>query len=109
MRRMGKPGFQLTARLLERVRTSLARALKVNEVFYSGSLLKRMDMPYINDSQQVDPNHDSSNPHVDKANIASYDWSALLYFTSVTDDFSGGELVFNDADADRLVRPLAGR
>merc|ERR1739845_152708 len=28
---------------------------------------------------------------------------------SVGEDFGGGELAFNDADADRIVRPLAGR
>eukprot|EP00971_Amphidinium_carterae_P091014 1801458-Amphidinium_carterae.1 len=68
-----------------------------------------MDFPPIQDSMQVNLEHDSSNPHVDKANIASYDWSALLYLNSEGDEFGGGELVFNDVDADRLVQPLAGR
>merc|ERR1719282_1161344 len=68
-----------------------------------------MDHPPINDEMQLDLEHDSSNPHVDKANIASYDWSALLYFNSAGEDFDGGELVFHDADIDRVVQPLAGR
>ena len=51
-----------------------------------------------------------SNAHVDKANIASYDYSALLYLsTGGGADFEGGELAFLDADAERLVTPRAGR
>merc|ERR1712048_436436 len=107
--RMGMEGFLLTSRLLERVRLRVAEALNISEVFYSGSLLKRMDYPPLQDDMQLDLNYDANNPHVDKANIASYDWSALLYFNSVGKDYEGGELVFNDVDADRMVRPLAGR
>ena len=51
-----------------------------------------------------------SNAHVDKANIASYDYSALLYLsTGGGADFEGGELAFLDGDAERLVTPRAGR
>lgn len=107
--RMGAAAFDLTVNLLERVRLSVSQLLNVTDLFYSGSLLKRMDFPPIDDAMQLDPSHNSSNPHVDKANIASYDWSALLYFTSVGQEFEGGELVFNDLDQDRSVRPLAGR
>lgn len=107
--RMGELGFLLTEKLLERARTAVARALNISQIFYSGSLLKRMDHPPILDEWQVEAGHDSSNPHVDKANIASYDWSCLLYFSSVGKDFAGGELVFNDVDADRMIEPLGGR
>eukprot|EP00404_Azadinium_spinosum_P039554 CAMPEP_0180661108 /NCGR_PEP_ID=MMETSP1037_2-20121125/58642_1 /TAXON_ID=632150 /ORGANISM="Azadinium spinosum, Strain 3D9" /LENGTH=186 /DNA_ID=CAMNT_0022688601 /DNA_START=10 /DNA_END=567 /DNA_ORIENTATION=+ len=107
--RLGPDGFRLTVELLERARARIAHALNVSDLFYSGSLLKRMDHPPINDEMQIDVGHDSSNPHVDKANIASYDWSCLLYFNSVGGDFGGGELVFTDEGTDRLVRPLGGR
>lgn len=107
--RMGDSAFNLTVTLLERVRLGVARFLNASDLFYSGSLLKRMDYPPLDDGMQLDPSHDSSNPHVDKANIASYDWSALLYLTSVGKEFEGGELAFNDLDADRVVQPLAGR
>mmetsp|Transcript_35257 Transcript_35257/g.67986 ORF Transcript_35257/g.67986 Transcript_35257/m.67986 type:complete len:167 (-) Transcript_35257:55-555(-) len=106
---MGAAGFQLTGELLERARTTLASQLNISRLFYSGSLLKRMDHPFIDDGMQIDPHHDSANPHVDKANIASYDWSALLYLNSVDKDFAGGELAFHDIDIDTIVRPLAGR
>lgn len=108
-RRMGDKGFALTGELLERARLAVARTLNISQFFYSGSLLKRLDHPPIVDEWQVEESHDSSNPHVDKANIASYDWSCLLYFNSVGKDFGGGELAFNDLDADRIVRPLGGR
>jgi len=107
--RLGVDGFRLTGELLERARGAVARRLNISNLYYSGSLLKRMDHPPLMDSMQLEPEHISSNPHVDKANIASYDWSCLLYLNSVDRDFGGGELVFNDVGADRLVRPLAGR
>jgi len=107
--RMGAAGFQLTGQLLERARITIASRLNISRLYYSGSLLKRMDHPFLDDGMQIDQNHDSANPHVDKANIASYDWSALLYLNSVGEDFVGGELAFHDTDEDRIVRPLAGR
>lgn len=50
-------------------------------------------------------------PHVDKANIETYDISAVLYLTTGGGvDFDGGELAFNDADGiDYLVQPRFGR
>mmetsp|Transcript_70359 Transcript_70359/g.128906 ORF Transcript_70359/g.128906 Transcript_70359/m.128906 type:complete len:429 (+) Transcript_70359:93-1379(+) len=107
--RMGEDGFLLTSELLERSRLKVMQALNLSEVYYSGSLLKRMDYPPLQDEWQIDLEHKHTNPHVDKANIASYDYSALLYFTSTGTEFGGGELVFHDEDADRLIQPLAGR
>eukprot|EP00927_Polykrikos_kofoidii_P073037 TRINITY_DN69109_c0_g1_i1.p1 TRINITY_DN69109_c0_g1~~TRINITY_DN69109_c0_g1_i1.p1 ORF type:complete len:460 (-),score=78.78 TRINITY_DN69109_c0_g1_i1:99-1478(-) len=107
--RMGNEGFDLTLRLLERVRMEVARSLNISAIFYSGSLLKRMDFPPLHDAFQIDPKHDSWNPHIDKANIASYDYSALLYLNSVGRDYGGGELAFHDEDMDRVVEPKGGR
>lgn len=107
--RMGEDGFLLTSDLLERIRLTVMKTLNLTEVYYSGSLLKRMDYPPLRDEWQLDPDHNSWNPHVDKANIRSYDYSALLYFTGEGEQFGGGELVFHDDDADRLIQPLSGR
>jgi predicted 2-oxoglutarate/Fe(II)-dependent dioxygenase YbiX len=50
------------------------------------------------------------NAHVDKANIASYDYSALLYLTTGGGvDFLGGDFAFIDPGVDRIVEPVAGR
>lgn len=109
--RMGEEGWELTGRLLGRMRQAIAGALGIHEsvLYYSGSLVKRLDYPPLSDSMQLDARYDSFNAHVDKANIASYDWSALLYFSHWGGDFGGGELIFHDQDADRVVPPLAGR
>ena len=48
--------------------------------------------------------------HVDKANIGSYDYSALLYLSDYGADFEGGLFAFCDSDGvDRLVEPRKGR
>ena len=47
--------------------------------------------------------------HCDKAEIATWDYSALVYLNSAGRDFRGGEFSFVDADADRLVTPTIGR
>jgi len=107
--RLGNEDFELTVELLERVRREIMLVLNISEIFYSGSLLKRMDYPPLNDDMQIQLEHDSFNPHVDKANIASYDYSALLYLNDVDEAFGGGEFSFNDIDKDRVVRPVGGR
>eukprot|EP00747_Dinoflagellata_sp_TGD_P183651 gnl/TRDRNA2_/TRDRNA2_38675_c0_seq1.p1 gnl/TRDRNA2_/TRDRNA2_38675_c0~~gnl/TRDRNA2_/TRDRNA2_38675_c0_seq1.p1 ORF type:complete len:273 (-),score=36.35 gnl/TRDRNA2_/TRDRNA2_38675_c0_seq1:172-945(-) len=49
-------------------------------------------------------------PHVDKANVSTYDVSAVLYLATAGEHFDGGEFVFNDSDAvDRTVEPRIGR
>ena len=58
---------------------------------------------------EVDHNHIYWNPHVDKANIASYDYSALLYLNSQGEDFDGGDFAFLDLDDDVIIAPMKGR
>ena len=48
-------------------------------------------------------------PHVDKANVAEYDISALLYLSTAGVEHKGGLFAFHDSDADRVVVPRAGR
>lgn len=108
--RLGEEAWTLTVDLLERARLALQQHLGLKSLHYSGSLLKKMDFPPLQGKFQKNPNETGSfGPHVDKANIASYDWSALVYFNSVDEDYEGGELMFHDDDADRLVRTVAGR
>jgi hypothetical protein len=47
--------------------------------------------------------------HCDKAEISSWDYSALLYLNSGGGHFRGGDFAFIDADADRVITPSAGR
>ena len=48
-------------------------------------------------------------PHVDKANIGYYDYSAVLYMTTMGVGCEGGQLVFADPDGDEVIEPRAGR
>jgi hypothetical protein len=72
----------------------------------SGALLTRLISNPPEDVWELNRSHMYWNSHVDKANIASYDWSALLYLRAPTE---GGSFAFVDADADRLVEPRPGR
>ena len=44
-----------------------------------------------------------------QANVASYDWSALLYLSTAGKDFDGGELLFLDDDNDSQLEPKEGQ
>jgi hypothetical protein len=56
---------------------------------------------------------DTSRPywdvHCDKANIASWDFSALVYLNDHGLHFEGGHFAFVDEDADRRIPPVKGR
>lgn len=90
----------LLLRLLERAQT----ILQVEKLYYTSVLLQRVDASKVDDASEF-----VSRPHADKANNENYDWSGVLYLSSVNQDFRGGELVFIDADIDRVVRPVRGR
>jgi len=79
----------------------------LGEIYDSGALLTRLKGDPPRDEWDMDPNHVYWNPHVDKANIPTYDYSALLYLNTLGDDFEGGEFAFLDDDADRIVQPRA--
>ena len=46
---------------------------------------------------------------MDKANIGYYDYSAVLYMTTMGVGCEGGQLVFADPDGDEVIEPRAGR
>ena len=48
-------------------------------------------------------------PHVDKANVASYDYSAVLYLNSKGEGFKGGDFHFIDEHGEEVVEPRVGR
>jgi hypothetical protein len=73
-------------------------------VCVSGALLTRLKADFEDDMFEVNHTHVYWNPHVDKANIASYDYSALLYLNTHGTDFDGGHFTFIDPNEDQLVR-----
>jgi hypothetical protein len=48
------------------------------------------------DEWDMEPGHVYWNPHVDKANIPTYEYSALLYLNTSSLDFEGGDFAFLD-------------
>jgi hypothetical protein len=47
--------------------------------------------------------------HVDRANVASYDYSAVLYLNTKGEAYEGGDFAFVDDDGDEIVEPRMGR
>eukprot|EP00900_Chrysochromulina_parva_P012192 jgi/Chrpa1/20974/Chrysochromulina_OHIO_Genome00008882-RA len=127
-RHMGAAGHALFASVLQRVRRTLESDFGVARLYSAGSLLTRIwaDERVPRDGMDVEPGHRYDNPHVDKANRASYDYSALLYLNShchadpgapracdydrpEQPDFDGGRFVWVDEGSDLVVEPRAGR
>jgi len=47
--------------------------------------------------------------HVDRANVASYDYSAVLYLNTQGESFRGGDFQFIDEESTQTVQPRHGR
>ena len=109
-RRLGAGGLALMDSLRARAREHIAAAANLTAPLYdSGALLTRLDAEFADDAYEVNHTHAYWNPHVDKANIASYDYSALLYLNAQGDAFEGGDFAFVDEEDDKTVAPRAGR
>mmetsp|Transcript_65654 Transcript_65654/g.155102 ORF Transcript_65654/g.155102 Transcript_65654/m.155102 type:complete len:138 (-) Transcript_65654:17-430(-) len=78
-------------------------------LYNSGALLTRSMADPPNDEWELEPGHVYWNAHVDKANIPTYDYSALVYLNTKDVDYEGGAFVFIDDDADRIIDPVQGR
>jgi len=97
-------------RTIARVRKIVEDNFAVSGLHLSGSLFKRWQAVAPEGAMQLNHSHDPSLAHVDKANIPSYDYSALLYLSSHNNDFGGGTLAFLDpSEKDQIVIPRAGR
>jgi len=107
--RLGTKGAILFQYFINKAKTQLMYEFGLDGIFDSGALLTRLKADPAVDEWDMEPGHVYWNPHVDKANIPTYDYSALLYLNTHGEDFEGGEFAFNDDDADRLVQPRAGR
>lgn len=114
-RRMGAAGASLISSLVERTRLRIeedfSRDGRRPVLFESGALLTRIQAEWEHDMWEIsgEEEHAYWNVHVDKANVASYDYAALLYLNSQGEHFQGGDFAFVDAREDCLVSPCAGR
>ena len=132
-RHMGVDGVQLFENVSARVRRAIEAEFGTT-VYPAGALLTRIWADHLvpDDGMDVSPGHAYAKPHVDKANRASYDYSALLYinshcsWASSTDggggeagdcayedasmpDFDGGRFAWLDESRDLVVEPRGGR
>ncbi len=101
--RLGLKGALMIRLLILRVRLKIMADFGLDTLYESGALLSRIEGVARQDPWNIDPTHDHANVHVDKANIATYDYSAVLYLNEGGKDFIGGEFAFVDRDADRLI------
>lgn len=107
--RLGVKGNVVYNTLINKVRLQIMEDFGLDFLFTSGALLTRLMGEPPDDEWEMDRGHIYWNAHVDKANIATYDYSALLYLNNFGTDFEGGEFEFIDNDANRIVEPRAGR
>ena len=109
--RLGIAATQTIAELAARVKASveLDHGLPQGSLHSSGSLLTRLKAEYENDIWERNHSHVYWNFHVDKANIASYDYSALLYLNdhSLENDDIDDDQTRSDfqIDESNLVKP----
>lgn len=106
----------LTWRLQLRVSMEFGEA---RPLFLAGALLARNEPPRAppstgarGDAEQVEARSGGYDPgaaHVDRANVSSYDYSAVLYLNTRGEAFEGGEFAFVDEEGDEVVEPRTGR
>lgn len=103
----------LVSSIVDRVRLSIVKDFQLcqRELYESGSLLTRLQAKWERDMWDMsgDEEHVYWNVHIDKANVASYDYAALLYLNTQGEHFEGGDFAFVDADEDCIVSPRRGR
>jgi hypothetical protein len=81
-KRLGVKGALLFEYLLHKTRLQIMRDYNLTALHLSGALLTRLIADAPADSWDMDPSHVYWNAHVDKANIPTYDYSALLYLST---------------------------
>jgi len=94
--------------LIYKTRLQIMEHYDLPELYESGSVITRIACPTGVRSSR-DKLHYAC-LHVDKANIASYDYSALIYLSDYGSDFDGGKFAFCDnGRVDHIVEPRKGR
>ena len=84
VRQLGVEGHAYLSDVHRRVREQLAIDFRLPALYSAGMLVTRIwaDDKVPDDGMDVEKGHAYWNPHVDKANRASYDYSALLYLNT---------------------------
>ena len=111
---LGEGGVRLVRLFLARIRDAVRTHFDEDRpLFLSGALLTRLQPPPQRSAAQRQSGgggtYEYSIAHVDRANVASYDYSAVLYLNSKGGGFEGGDFRFVDATNDEVLEPRAGR
>ena len=102
---LGEGAVRLVSLLCWRVLCAVRREFGEERPLYlAGAMLTRTQPP-----AGASPEYDYGVAHVDRANMASYDYSAVLYLNTQGRGFEGGDFAFVDARDDEVVEPRAGR
>ena len=81
-------------------------------LYLSGAILTELSAHFDMNLNNPNQRQHYTDFHVDRANVAAYHWSALLYLDSYGLDFTGAELEFADptTSGDRIIiQPRVGR
>ena len=122
-KQMGATGVALYQDAMRRVLAAVTADFGLPALYSAGSLFTRIwaDDVIPDDGMNVDPGHRYYNAHVDKANRASYDYSALLYLNThcvgagcdyantAQPNFAGGLFAWLGEERDQAVEPVGGR
>jgi hypothetical protein len=101
---LGEGGVRLVAMLCWRVLRALRREFGEDRPLHlAGAMLTRTQPP------AGSSEYDYGVAHVDRANMSSYDYSAVLYLNTQGGGFDGGDFAFVDDHEDEVVEPRAGR
>jgi len=108
---LGVGAARLVSLMIWRVFTSVRRIFEENRPLYvAGALLTRLQRPpHRDDPTAGGASYAYDVAHCDRANVASYDYSAVLYLNGKGDGFRGGDFRFLDDEGDEVVEPRAGR
>ena len=106
---LGAGASRLVALLLWRVLGAVRDAFEESRLLtVAGALLTRLEPPPRATTASAD-SYDYHVAHVDRANVGSYDYSAVLYLGTKGEGFGGGDFCFVDENTDQVVEPKAGR
>ena len=113
---VGPGGKALISVLLWRILSAVREHFAEERPLYvSGALLTRLQPPPKTQRGFTSggDRYDYDVAHVDRANVASYDYSAVLYLNGkgspAAGGFEGGDFCFVDDESDEIVEPRAGR
>uniref|UniRef100_A0A7S2HJ38 Fe2OG dioxygenase domain-containing protein n=1 Tax=Haptolina brevifila TaxID=156173 RepID=A0A7S2HJ38_9EUKA len=123
---LGEGVSRMIGLLLGRILREVQRVFEeARPLFLAGALLSRLQPPppqgdrkeirRRSEGDRTDIARRSSDSyaysvaHVDRANVASYDYSAVLYLNRKGDGFWGGDFCFVDDGRDEVVEPRPGR